>query len=224
MMKLLLIAALVACMQQQAIAALCRSDVIFALDESSTIKDHPQQPWTLVKEFAQDLVKQLHLSPAGVHAGVIIFADTARVMLTLSGSESAVHEKIASLGIRGGTTNTTDALYQSRQLLSDVGSRNDVSKVIVLITDGNPNPVENERVFEEAQTCRKAGIRVFVVGVGNVRDDVAKKLAHEPEDYIHVEKFNQLHDIRKGILTKEACSPAVQKTLEAKGRGRKGKA
>jgi hypothetical protein len=197
-------------------ASRCKMDVVFTLDGSSTIKDHPLNPWDLITGFTQDLAKQINISPAGSHAGLVLFTEVALIKLTLKDSESVVLETIAKLGIRGGKTNTTDALYKSRQLLTDPqrAARQGVPKIVVLVTDGNPDPeeLESNRVFIEAQDCRDAGIRVIVIGVGNVNKAVGTRLSYQTDDYIHVERFDQLEDVKVRIITEEVCEPVSTTT------------
>jgi uncharacterized protein YegL len=192
-------------------------DVIFTLDESTTIIDHPRHPWPLITDFTGDLVKQLNISPDGSHAGLIIFADVGRIQLSLTDSESDFLTKLGNLPVRGGTTNTTDALYKSRLLLTDpkYSPRAGVPRLVVLVTDGNPNKEEMERVFVEAQACRDAGVRVVVVGVGSVNDEIASKLSYQTDDYVHVERFDQLKQVKDLIITAEVCEIITTTTTPA---------
>jgi hypothetical protein len=225
MMGLLLFTALVVFMQHYAKAELdiatCKMDVVFTLDRSSSIRGAVQpgspDPWVLMTGFTQSLVKQINVSPAGSHVGAVLFADSANIQFGLKDSESEVLDRIGKLEFRGGTTNTTDALDKSRQILTDpqYGFRAGLPKILVLITDGNPNEAEMERVFVEAQTCRNAGIRTVVVGVTEfVNEDVLTRISYQTDDYVHVTDFNQLDDVKNKIITEEACQPVPTSTLK----------
>jgi len=220
MVKLLFFTALIVCMQQYAKTELdlatCKMDVIFVLDGSSTIKDHPLHPWGLITGFTQDLAKQINISPDGSHAGLVLFTESILKKIPLTKSESELLDILSTLTTRGGQTNTTKALYQARLFLTDpqYGARQGVPNIVVLVTDGNPDPDEltTNRVFIEAQACRDAGIRVIVVGVGSVNNEIATKLSYQSDDYVHVERFDQLDDVKKIILTEEVCEPVPTTT------------
>jgi len=237
MTKLLLItAALVACMQQYANAtefdiSTCKMDVVFTLDHSGSLgylddiytpDPESQNPknWRLIKKFTQELVKQINVSPDGSHVGLIDFGGWATIRMGLNDNEDEVIEQAGNMVYFGDTTNTTDALAKSRLALTDpqYGPRSGVPKVVVLVTDGNPDDVEylsTSRVFEEAQTCRDAGIRLIVVGITkHANEDVMRKISYTTNDYVKVDTFDQLDNVKQMIITEDTCTAILTTTTK----------
>jgi len=197
----------------------CKLDLVLCLDNTGSIAylpDNSLDPaspptnWNLILDFSEDIVKQLTISPNDNQVGLVDFGQFARIFgLNDHTSQGEVLDNIASLPFIGDTTNTTGGLFKSRTILTDpeYGPRDGASKVIVLITDGNPN-VDAETVFEEAENCREAGIRVIVVGITSYADeDLMRKLAYTPDDYVFAEDFSDLRGISSLVLNDRACQP-----------------
>jgi uncharacterized protein YegL len=232
MMRLLSLAALVVCMNQYTTAELdlktCKMDVVFTLDNTGSIAvkedgytldtARPPTNWKLITGFTQNMIKQINTSPEGSHVGLVDFGAKARIQSGLIDSEADILAKAGGIPFKGDTTNTTDALYKSRQVLTDpkYGLRAGLPKIVVLITDGNPNKEElagEGRVYTEAQACRDAGIRVIVVGVTPAaNDEIMQRLSYQTDDYVKVEDFRDLDAVKNKILTEEACEPVPTTT------------
>jgi hypothetical protein len=203
----------------------CKLDLVFCLDNTGSIDfphddnrapDEPPANWKLIKDFCQDITKQLDISPDGSHVGLVDFGAKARIQFGLNNyqTQSEVFDAINRVRFIGDTTNTTGGLYKSRQVLTDpqYGPRAGVSKIIILITDGNPN-IEANTLLEEAQNIRDAGIRVLVIGIAFVTDEEQlKAVAYTPDDYVFAEDFSDLEGISKLVLDDETCKPITTTT------------
>jgi uncharacterized protein YegL len=200
--------------------ALCKLDLVLCLDNTGSIaylpdgSPDPARPpinWKRVIDFAQDIVKQLSISPTGSQVGLVDFGGRARIQfgLTEHQTQSSLVDAIAQLPYIGDTTNTTGGLFKSRQVLSDpqYGLREGKSKVLVLVTDGKPN-VDGDTVLAEAQNCRDAGIRVIVVGITESADEaLMKQIAYSPDNYIYAKDFSDLDAIQNVVLNDASCKP-----------------
>jgi len=200
--------------------ALCKLDMVMCLDNTGSIAYLPDgEPdlarppinWNLQLDFAQDIVKQLSISPTGSQVGLVDFGEKARIQfgLTQHPTQDTLVAAIGTIRFIGDLTNTTGGLYKSRVVLTDpqYGSREGKSKVIVLVTDGNPN-VDKDKVFAEAENCRAAGIRVIVVGITAAADEaLMKQLAYTPADYVSAKDFADLESIQNVVLNDDSCRP-----------------
>jgi len=199
--------------------ALCKLDMVLCLDNSGSISyflngtEDPAKPptnWKLMIDFSQDIVKQLTIGPLGSQVGLVDFGSRGKIDFGLTDYQTSalLSDNIGKVPFIGSQTNTTGGLYLSRQVLTDpkYGSRAGKSKIIVLITDGNPN-VENNTVLAEAQNCRDAGIRVIVVGISFAEAKVMQKISYTPNDYVYAKNFNDLESVKSVVLNDESCKP-----------------
>jgi hypothetical protein len=176
----------------------------------------PPTNWKMIINFAQSIVRQVKVSPIDTQVGLVDFGGKARIRFGLNtySTQGEVLDNIAKVPYIGDTTNTTGGLYKSRLVFTDpqYGARDGVSKVLLLITDGNPN-VAVETVYEEAQNVRDAGIRTIVVGITeSANEDIMRRLAYTPEDYVFAKSFSDLEGISKKVLDDDSCKPVTTPT------------
>jgi len=217
--KVALLVAVLSCVSEAIDHSLCKLDVVLCLDNTGSIgyflngtadPSKPPKNWKLITDFSQDIVKELTISSSFSQVGLVDFGGRARIQfgLTQYPSQAEVLDAIAKVAYIGDTTNTTGGLYKSRLVLTDpqYGSRAGVAKLVILITDGNPN-VDADKVLDEAQNLRSAGIRVSVVGISFADEELMRKIAYTPEDYIYAEDFSDLESIKSLVLNDQSCKP-----------------
>uniref|UniRef100_A0A8C2JKZ4 Collagen, type XIV, alpha 1b n=1 Tax=Cyprinus carpio TaxID=7962 RepID=A0A8C2JKZ4_CYPCA len=101
---------------------------------------------------------------------------------------------------------------------AESGSRPDVPKIGILITDGK----SQDDVLSPAQTLRDAGIELFAIGVKNADENELRAIASPPQDthVYNVADFSVMSSIVEG-LTRSVCervselSREITKTLTA---------
>jgi hypothetical protein len=193
----------------------CVIDLVFCIDNSASVGDYqplgsPNPNWEKMLKFVQDLVLQLPVSPDETHVGAIDYGTYAYPEFDLNAhtTVSAVNGAVAKIQYRGESTNTTGGLYYSRRYLTEsaFGPRgSEVPKVIILITDGNPND-QVETLDAEVANIRAAGIRVVGVGVtSGVSEDTMLRMVSSPSDYVQAQDFTQLDEIKHLVINDETC-------------------
>ena len=88
-------------------------------------------------------------------------------------------------------------------------ARESVSKLALLITDGNQTPAANTKGLREAsETLRKAGVRVLAVGIGSGVEREELRLVTETDDNVLLATDFQDLLLKIGNLTSRACKLA----------------
>jgi uncharacterized protein YegL len=199
----------------------CLVDVVLCVDNSGSIGNSDAEAgsgrnWNLILDYCQNLVDKLNVAENKTHMSVVDYDQTARVYFDLVAHKSAADTKaaIAALPYRGYTTNTTGGLYRARTVLTNplYGPRDGVPKVIILITDGDPN-VDADLLPAEVEAVKGENIRLVVVAVGNVLNEQAmQEMASTPQDYVHADDFESLDVIKESTINEDTCNPVSNVT------------
>ncbi|RUS68687.1 hypothetical protein EGW08_023550 [Elysia chlorotica] len=179
-------------------------DIFFLLDSSTSIyiNDYREQ-----HQFVRNVINRLQIDEAYTRVGILTFSDDyTRPTLGLSRSRSQAEllSSVSELNLpyRTGVTNTHLAIRNVRQ---DPEFRQGVTKVMVVVTDGGSR--QQGSTAREAQQARDEGFYVFVVGVGQYRDENEwRAMASTPTDrfIFNVTEFRQLSYVA-GQLPARAC-------------------
>lgn len=167
-------------------------DVTLLFDVSGSMNndsDDPPQPLTDAKEAAAEFVERL--SPDD-RASLVTFATDARVLKRFSNQHIGTSQLIRNIQIEPeeevGSTNTGVAFANAVSvLLSDsTPNREDVPKVIVLLTDGIANEPEDpggeEYAIIHSENAKEAGYTVYTIGLGqSVNSVFLRDIATTPE-------------------------------------------
>jgi len=186
------------------IARCARSlDVLFLLDQSGSVS---VDDWQKEKEFAAQLAEGLAKLYANPQFGVIVFGPPSVPWPLSQVASTQISQQIRNLpgcqehfavndrSARTCTTPTDQALALARQQFSSSG-RNDTSRILFLVTDGNPETGEVDgtpsqslanQTLTQADAAKKQGISIVTVGIA--LDDATKALMNQiaskpPEDY-----------------------------------------
>ena len=137
-------------------------DVILAIDTSRSMLSTDTAPTRLgrAKLIAQDLLNLLK----GDRVGLIAFAGTAFLQAPLTLDKGAVLGSIEDLDTGTIPKGGTDIASAIRAAIAAFGRGEGVSRVLVLMTDGED--LEQSGV-EAAKDAATAGIRIFTIGLGS---------------------------------------------------------
>jgi len=111
-------------------------DLVIAIDESGSLS---AADFVREKQAAATFVNALDFTGGVRKVGVILFSVDARVVVPLSNNKASVIAQINAITQRGGGTNITDALRESRVMVTGAGSQPGAAKVLLLMTDGQNN-------------------------------------------------------------------------------------
>ena len=193
------------------------TDVIFALDASSSIKP---KDFNLQLKFVSKFIKDMKIiGKKGTQVSVYKFAEISSLIFPLGlyqDKEAMIHavEHISQLN---GFTNTHLVLQDIlRDGFSEAfGARPDVQRVVIVITDGQS--LNQKETIEAAESLHKLNIHTFSIGVGKHVDAAElEKIASSKENTYSVIKFGELKGLEKSI-NKVVC----QKPSKYKSRWKK---
>ncbi|XP_057684257.1 collagen alpha-1(XIV) chain-like [Corythoichthys intestinalis] len=188
------------------------ADVVILVDGSWSIG---RSNFRLVRSFLENLVRAFAPDGDRTRVGLVQFSGEPRVEWHLNShrTEAAVVDAVRNLPYKGGNTLTGLALTFTLEnsFKAESGSRADVPKVAILITDGK----SQDDVVPPAQTMRDAGIQVFAVGVKNADEGELKAIASAPEEthVYNVADFDVMSDI-VDVLTRSVCGTVERVAAE----------
>ncbi|KAL8582333.1 hypothetical protein ACOMHN_037090 [Nucella lapillus] len=184
------------------------ADVFFVLDSSSSIyvEDYGE-----MLQFVSQVVTRFDVSRDDIRVGALSFSDNYQVGFDLDRFRSK-GEVLASISertlpYRTGTTNTHMAINYVRQ---DNAFRQDITKVMVVITDGGSRSPAATR--QAADLARDAGFHMVVVGVGQYREESEwRYIASDPDnDYVfNITNFNFLDAIVDSLPRRICLMPPI---------------
>lgn len=122
------------------------ADVVIVLDTSISVG---WNNFTHIKSFLSKLtdhvISNINVDSGRIPVGMLTYSSTGRQLFNLSSftSAAAIQAVISSFSYSSGATNTAGALAYVRttMLTSLAGARDDVPKVVIVLTDGkSSNP------------------------------------------------------------------------------------
>jgi len=179
-----------------------RVDLALILDASGSLN---YAGWNQLVTFCSNLIDRLNIGPNATQVAVIVFGSSAAVNFRFGAYQSgnAVKSAITNITYSGGSTNLNEALFLlwSDVYAPDRGSRPGMSRVAVIITDGedNENP---ELTLSNATTCKNtAGVRLMAVGVTNKINEPRLRSIASPgnENYYNVVGYEHLANITNAL-------------------------
>ncbi|XP_019719267.1 collagen alpha-6(VI) chain isoform X3 [Hippocampus comes] len=176
------------------------ADIVFIIDESGSIGTPNFQ---LVRTFLHSVVSGLDVAPTKVRVGIVMYSDKAKAQVYLNtfDDKSELLSFIKIMPYHGGGTNTGVALNFTREhvFTKERGSRKDkgIQQVAVVITDGK----SQDDVSNAAVALRRAGVKIYTVGVKNANHaQLVKMASHPPSKHIFtVDSFSKLQALEQKL-------------------------
>ncbi|XP_073787351.1 collagen alpha-1(XIV) chain isoform X2 [Danio rerio] len=197
----------------------CRSpavaDIVVLVDGSWSIG---RINFRLVRLFLESLVRAFTVGAEHTRIGLAQYSGDPRIEwhLNTHATKEAVIEAVKNLPYKGGNTLTGLALTYilENSFKAESGSRADVPKIGILITDGK----SQDDVQFPAQRLRDAGIELFAIGVKNADENELRAIASPPEDthVYNVADFSVMSSIVES-LTRSVCERVSELSLEISG-------
>ena len=164
------------------------------MDGSASVNLYGEDNFQLIKESIRSFVRSFNVSSATTRVGVIVSSTNSTVAFRLSqySSERDIEEAIDNITYPSGGTYTGQALNDAAKVLfSNETVRGNVSKVLVVITDG----VSTDDVTEPAALVNETGVNTYVIGIGKNYDrSQLVKIAHYVPDHVFQAEFNSLQN------------------------------
>jgi len=179
-------------------------DIHFILDSSSSIyvRDYDQE-----LQFVRDVVSRLDVSPRATRVGVLTFSDDLTRPTIGLNQYSTKGDVLGAINVetlpyRTGFTNTDLAI---RHVWEDPEFRQDITKVMVVVTDGGSR--SPGATAQEARLAREQGFYMFVVGIGQFLEESEwRSIASDPDSsfIFNITHFRFLDSV-KYALPPRAC-------------------
>ncbi|XP_078506540.1 von Willebrand factor A domain-containing protein 1-like [Lissotriton helveticus] len=152
--------------QADADLAACRAsrhamDLLLLVDISGSIT-------TVELSHTRDLVQRLaggfDVGPDRVQVSMVLVSDWPSLVVNFLEPPSRMHQALGALEYGSGDTNSGRALDYIREhvFVPETGSRNNVSKVVLWITDG----LSTDDVVAPSKRLKEAGVKILVVSTG----------------------------------------------------------
>ncbi len=169
-------------------------DVGFIVDSSGSLRsDHEKE-----KEFVKALADTFSISKEGSRASIITFNSNASINVKFSDHEVVADFQKAVDGLPEptGKTRIDKALKLAKDelLTSKYGARENVPKLLVLLTDGTQTTAEGAvNPGDIAAELRQSGVRLIVIGVGKkVNTEELLRIAGENSNLYQATNFDEL--------------------------------
>ncbi|XP_063344125.1 collagen alpha-4(VI) chain-like isoform X2 [Pelmatolapia mariae] len=183
-----------------------KADIVFIVDESGSIGE---ENFRLTRNFLHSVISGLETGPSKIRVGIVTYNDvpTAHISLNSFRDKADILHFISFLPYRQGGTNTGAALHFALKNIftEEKGSRKDVPKVAVVITDGE----SQDNVKEPAIALRRAGVTVFAVGIKDANKTELLEMASYPKFVFTVDSFIKLKPLKETLQT-TLCNTIIQ--------------
>jgi len=190
-------------------------DLCLIIDSSGSIRDNnpadgSSDNWELQMNFLRDLVAAFTVGPDETRVGAIVFSEQVILAFSLDRYDNVedVRSGLAAIAYMGQTTNTPEALIQTRlQCFSAAtGDRPDVNNLAIIVTDGVPfPPTRRDPAIAEAAALRDSGVTMIAIGVTDVIDpDFLKEMSSPPQmedqNFFTATDFSALEGITTSVV------------------------
>ncbi|MEQ2218232.1 hypothetical protein XENOCAPTIV_000365, partial [Xenoophorus captivus] len=188
------------------------ADIVFIINEAEGVGTGN---FNLIRTFVQSLISSLNVDQTRVRVGIVTYSDTPRVHAYLNSLQDRAEalQLINLIPYRGGGTKTGAALRTSLDSVftQKQGSRKDVQKVAIVITDGK----SQDSVKKVAVELHRVPVRVFAIGVKQNTTELQDIASYPTNRHVFaVNSFTQLKPLRQ-ILQKSICSVIIQGSVNS---------
>uniref|UniRef100_A0A3B5MCY5 Collagen, type XIV, alpha 1b n=1 Tax=Xiphophorus couchianus TaxID=32473 RepID=A0A3B5MCY5_9TELE len=180
-----------------------QADVVLLVDGSYSIG---LQNFAKVRAFLEVLVTSFDIGPNKIQISLVQYSRDPHTEFALNTHHdiNAVVKAVRSFPYRGGSTNTGKAMTYVREriFVPGRGARDNVPRVMVLITDGK----SSDSFKDAAAKLRNIDVEIFAVGVKDAVRSELEAIANPPADthVYEVEDFDAFQRISKE-LTQSIC-------------------
>ncbi|XP_051530634.1 von Willebrand factor A domain-containing protein 2-like [Myxocyprinus asiaticus] len=177
-------------------------DLVFVLDASSGVgKDN----FVHLQDFVRSTSVQFDINRDVAQVGLMVYGRRPITVFDLDKYESgsAVLKAVGDASYLGGKASTGSALLHvhSQSLTVGKGARPGVNKAVVVLTDGTGA----EDAAVPAQKIRDSGVSVFVIGIGDMQQDVLFRIAGSEDHMIIVPSYDDLK-YSEDVLVEMVCA------------------
>jgi uncharacterized protein YegL len=158
------------------------------------------------KEGSKTLVDSLNSSD---QSALVSFSSSATLDQELTDNKTAVKNAIDSLSATGGTDIGAGISRADQELINGANARQNASKVMVVLSDGQGgDPVQ------EANASKANGVRIITIALGQGADEeTLREVASSDEDALVAPNSTALEGVFEDISGR-ICEPATESSLD----------
>ncbi|XP_048046488.1 collagen alpha-1(XII) chain isoform X4 [Megalobrama amblycephala] len=177
-----------------------QADIVLLVDGSYSIG---LANFAKVRAFLEVLVNSFDIGPNKVQISLVQYSRDPHTEFALNKHHdiATVVKAVRTFPYRGGSTNTGKAMTYVREkiFISGRGARDNVPRVMVLITDGK----SSDSFKDPAKNLRDTDVEIFAVGVKDAVRTELEAIANAPADnhVFEVEDFDAFERISKELTT-----------------------
>ncbi|XP_026068786.1 matrilin-4-like isoform X8 [Carassius auratus] len=198
----------------------CRSsniDLVLLIDGSKSVRP---QNFELVKQFVNQVVDQLDVSPKGTRVGLVQYSSRVRTEFPLSMFQTKEEIKKAVMNVEymeKGTMTGLALKHMVENSFSEAdGARpaeKNIPRVGLVFTDGR----SQDDIQDWAKKAKEAGITMYAVGVGKAVEDELREIASEPVEkhFFYSADFTAISQIAENLKL-NVCPAESQGEIEVK--------
>lgn len=135
------------------------TEIMIVIDNSNSMLNAGKMEQA--KQFAQELLTNIHTNLPGVKLGVVNFNEIATTIGKVGTAENALSIGINEL-VAGGETAIAKGILEAKK-----GYGEEKNKLMIIITDGQETVEIEERVIEQIESLKALGIKLTTVLTGN---------------------------------------------------------
>ncbi|XP_069108495.1 cartilage matrix protein-like [Argopecten irradians] len=179
-----------------------RQDIVFILDTSTSVG---VRNFRKMLNFTKEFLQTADIDSGSVRVGLITYSSSVTIQFHLNtfSSKKDVFSAIDEVVYQSGSTNTAGALKALTvdMFTRDHGSREDVSNVTVIITDGVSN-TNMRQTIPYAEEAKLAGISIYAIGIGIKETAELKEIASTPTAnfFYTIDDFAELDQVRESLF------------------------
>lgn len=169
------------------------ADIGFIIDSSGSLKERYNDE----KYFLKTLATNYNITNDIVRGSVITFSSNSEVSIKFSdyNTTKSFNTAVDAIPLMGFQTRIDKALQQAKSEMfsSQNGARHDVSKILILLTDGTQTGQNSIDPAIPAEELRKAGVYLVVIGIGDeINLEELKNMAGDTGKYYTAASFDEL--------------------------------
>jgi Mg-chelatase subunit ChlD len=182
------------------------ADIALVIDASTTMRERsPSGPLKIDVAIAatRGFLAGLRLSPGADRVSLVTFNAEAMTLSALTDDRDRLEQSLHRVVIREQSRIDLGLLAGARSLSA---ARPNAMRSLILLSDGMANPAPTSDVLTAASTARKAGITLYVVGLGpNMDRSVLRAIAGDPTRYFPSEDPDLLGAIYAELARRAPC-------------------
>ncbi|XP_034461875.1 collagen alpha-1(XXVIII) chain-like isoform X2 [Hippoglossus hippoglossus] len=184
-------------------------ELVFVIDSSESVGP---ENFEIIKNFVSALVDRVTVGRNATRIGLVLYSLEAKLMFNLARyvSKQDIKQAIGTIPYMGEGTNTGTAIRKATQE-AFYSSRAGVSKVAIVITDGQTDKREPVKLDIAVREAHAANIEMFALGIVNTTDPTQAEflrelnlIASDPdaEHMFPIDDFNTLPALESKLVSR----------------------